>query len=88
MKTYFINEENRLGYEPLTDTLYVGYGYYQLGNCTVPELADGHIDVMYGDPDGGFAGATIMDFKETYGDAPKSIIIKVKTPFKLVFNFQ
>ena len=85
MRTYYIDHD-RIGYEPLTDTLYVGYGDYELGNCTKPELVDGHIDVMYGYPDGGFAGVTIMDFKETFGDFPKSIIIRAGKPFKLIFS--
>jgi uncharacterized protein YuzE len=73
------NKEN-VAYDPATDTLFVRFGSYGEA-CTEIVDVDPSISVLYGWPDGGFAGVEVFDFKKHYGSLPAKIRIEVDDPF-------
>ncbi len=83
MKTISIDIK-QISYDPITDTLYVKYGDYG-DSCTDVVDISPNISVLFGYPDGEFAGIEIFDFKEVYGDLPSKLDIKTDQPLTIEF---
>lgn len=74
MKTIIVDSE-RVGYDPITDVLFVSFGPYDL-TCLdhEDELADG-VYLQYSWPGGELAGMEVWKFSRRYGSLPVTLLL-------------
>jgi len=83
MKTIIVDSE-RVGYDPITDVLFVSFGPYDLTCLDHEDELDGGVYLQYAWPSCELAGMEVWKFSKRYGSLPTTIRVRGEEDYEFV----